>query len=185
VGRRAPLTVAEPGQRDDQQALDDQEHAGRPPEDAGEELVDRRTEIRPGLECGLRERAAAACNPQRNGEQPESVSRHGVESPRCRSRTNAPDSSTGSGGRQRTSDLALSSTRHGRHPPPPASRPWSRVPPRTGTGRRRNEPRVHRRRDPAWAARGGEDRKSTRLNSSHEWISYAVFCLKKKKTGNM
>src|SRR5207247_7838499 len=23
-----------------------------------------------------------------------------------------------------------------------------------------------------------EDRKSTRLNSSHEWISYAVFCLK-------
>src|SRR5207247_11286621 len=26
------------------------------------------------------------------------------------------------------------------------------------------------------------DRKSTRLNSSHEWISYAVFCLKKKNT---
>src|SRR5438105_10653172 len=26
------------------------------------------------------------------------------------------------------------------------------------------------------------DRKSTRLNSSHEWISYAVFCLKKKIT---
>src|SRR5205809_5121379 len=29
----------------------------------------------------------------------------------------------------------------------------------------------------AWA----EDRKSTRLNSSHGYISYAVFCLKKKK----
>src|SRR5262245_18879304 len=28
---------------------------------------------------------------------------------------------------------------------------------------------------------GGEDRKSTRLNSSHLGISYAVFCLKKKK----
>src|SRR5437762_5045223 len=27
----------------------------------------------------------------------------------------------------------------------------------------------------------GEDRKSTRLNSSHRCISYAVFCLKKKK----
>src|SRR3989442_11805566 len=27
----------------------------------------------------------------------------------------------------------------------------------------------------------GEDRKSTRLNSSHVRISYAVFCLKKKK----
>src|SRR5690348_17783187 len=30
--------------------------------------------------------------------------------------------------------------------------------------------------------RGGEDRKSTRLNSSHPSISYAVFCLKKKKS---
>src|SRR5687768_17838408 len=29
--------------------------------------------------------------------------------------------------------------------------------------------------------RGSEDRKSTRLNSSHGYISYAVFCLKKKK----
>src|SRR5947209_9109163 len=28
----------------------------------------------------------------------------------------------------------------------------------------------------------GKDRKSTRLNSSHANISYAVFCLKKKKT---
>src|SRR2546422_10522391 len=29
--------------------------------------------------------------------------------------------------------------------------------------------------------RRGGDRKSTRLNSSHGYISYAVFCLKKKK----
>src|SRR2546422_4923819 len=28
-----------------------------------------------------------------------------------------------------------------------------------------------------------QDRKSTRLNSSHGYISYAVFCLKKKKSG--
>src|SRR2546428_7051756 len=28
---------------------------------------------------------------------------------------------------------------------------------------------------------GSQDRKSTRLNSSHDQISYAVFCLKKKK----
>src|SRR5699024_12673880 len=37
-----------------------------------------------------------------------------------------------------------------------------------------------------WAGRpesdDGKDRKSTRLNSSHVSISYAVFCLKKKKT---
>src|SRR5262245_62770182 len=31
------------------------------------------------------------------------------------------------------------------------------------------------------ARRGSSDRKSTRLNSSHLGISYAVFCLKKKK----
>src|SRR5437773_7995319 len=36
-----------------------------------------------------------------------------------------------------------------------------------------------RRRDGALP--DGEDRKSTRLNSSHITISYAVFCLKKKK----
>src|SRR2546422_3437627 len=49
--------------------------------------------------------------------------------------------------------------------------------------------------DPAWEVLVGqlarrehdlavlavEDRKSTRLNSSHGYISYAVFCLKKKK----
>src|SRR2546427_6870984 len=37
---------------------------------------------------------------------------------------------------------------------------------------------VHGRRDRPLASR---DRKSTRLNSSHSQISYAVFCLKKKK----
>src|SRR5438105_5485814 len=39
--------------------------------------------------------------------------------------------------------------------------------------------RSHRTVAPAFAPT--IDRKSTRLNSSHEWISYAVFCLKKKK----
>src|SRR5207244_11898615 len=33
---------------------------------------------------------------------------------------------------------------------------------------------------PFWS-QGKRDRKSTRLNSSHQIISYAVFCLKKKK----
>src|SRR2546422_6506037 len=32
-----------------------------------------------------------------------------------------------------------------------------------------------------WPHRTRGDRKSTRLNSSHGYISYAVFCLKKKK----
>src|SRR5258708_27178952 len=39
-------------------------------------------------------------------------------------------------------------------------------------------------RDGGWSAIGFRrpaDRKSTRLNSSHQIISYAVFCLKKKK----
>src|SRR5437867_10275255 len=50
-------------------------------------------------------------------------------------------------------------------------------------------PPLHLRRDTAGTRRrrfalfGLEpDRKSTRLNSSHRTISYAVFCLKKKKT---
>src|SRR2546422_8616311 len=55
--------------------------------------------------------------------------------------------------------------------------------------------RVARGRGVTWAPAGatdqrragtrrnqkGRDRKSTRLNSSHGYISYAVFCLKKKK----
>src|SRR2546427_12251513 len=45
------------------------------------------------------------------------------------------------------------------------------------------EPRGAAGRDPRGGAGrgGGGDRKSTRLNSSHSQISYAVFCLKKKK----
>src|SRR3712207_7006273 len=55
---------------------------------------------------------------------------------------------------------------------------------------RRRGPGVTGRCDPsatqlygsgATGRRGPEDRKSTRLNSSHANISYAVFCLKKKK----
>src|SRR5207248_8630887 len=37
------------------------------------------------------------------------------------------------------------------------------------------------RMDPELARQAIQDRKSTRLNSSHRTISYAVFCLKKKK----
>src|SRR5574339_914051 len=40
------------------------------------------------------------------------------------------------------------------------------------------------RRGRAAGAGGVQDRKSTRLNSSHQAISYAVFCLKKKKKKN-
>src|SRR5207245_3221919 len=44
-------------------------------------------------------------------------------------------------------------------------------------GRPRSAPSAHNRACPAC-----RDRKSTRLNSSHGSISYAVFCLKKKNT---
>src|SRR3712207_8809469 len=44
--------------------------------------------------------------------------------------------------------------------------------------RRQADAVVH---DPQLAPALDEDRKSTRLNSSHANISYAVFCLKKKK----
>src|SRR5690554_7393532 len=53
--------------------------------------------------------------------------------------------------------------------------------PLPGPGRhgRRGEGRAHA--GDARAVLLGADRKSTRLNSSHVRISYAVFCLKKKK----
>src|SRR5258708_25327742 len=55
--------------------------------------------------------------------------------------------------------------------------------------RRRRDLRILIRRDVASRGAIGDlvalqrDRKSTRLNSSHQIISYAVFCLKKKKAG--
>src|SRR2546422_8389047 len=57
----------------------------------------------------------------------------------------------------------------------------------TSGWRRRSGTRRARRGDAPLAPpscrhrRGERDRKSTRLNSSHGYISYAVFCLKKKK----
>src|SRR3712207_8994094 len=54
-------------------------------------------------------------------------------------------------------------------------------PRRRGGGPRPVQLRGRRRRRYRGPRRpGGEDRKSTRLNSSHANISYAVFCLKKK-----
>src|SRR5690349_24017831 len=55
-----------------------------------------------------------------------------------------------------------------------SDRPYHRGP-AAGAGRAQRETRRAR------AAARGQDRKSTRLNSSHVEISYAVFCLKKKK----
>src|SRR2546422_6806658 len=55
------------------------------------------------------------------------------------------------------------------------------VPLRSTRGRDRDAHRVIHR-DPPHAARRWSDRKSTRMNSSHGYISYAVFCLKKKIT---
>src|SRR3989475_5521981 len=53
------------------------------------------------------------------------------------------------------------------------------LPPTASPPRPPSPPSSPRRR---WGlAVGGRDRKSTRLNSSHSQISYAVFCLKKKK----
>src|SRR5207247_10090720 len=61
---------------------------------------------------------------------------------------------------------------------PDAARPLRRARPRL----LRQDVRVERPaalRSPQLKGHLRRDRKSTRLNSSHEWISYAVFCLKK------
>src|SRR5438309_3450240 len=76
-----------------------------------------------------------------------------------------------------------------RRPPRPTLFPYTTL---FRSGRRRRSLDLHRRSGRHADARGGaapllprrvsrEDRKSTRLNSSHSSISYAVFCLKKKK----
>src|SRR5438477_1890739 len=62
-------------------------------------------------------------------------------------------------------------------PPPHRSHSPESAPPHPGAQRLRLP--VHARRS---ALHRAADRKSTRLNSSHMSISYAVFCLKKKKT---
>src|SRR3712207_7339930 len=54
---------------------------------------------------------------------------------------------------------------------------------RRGRGPAEDAPVVER--EPAAVAPALQDRKSTRLNSSHANISYAVFCLKKKKQNNI
>src|SRR5579872_7578153 len=64
--------------------------------------------------------------------------------------------------------------------------PRSTLFPYTTLFRSRRTSRRHRcdRRSARRHARARRDRKSTRLNSSHVRISYAVFCLKKKKEQN-
>src|SRR5437867_6701514 len=63
-----------------------------------------------------------------------------------------------------------------------ARSPTSRGRPRPSSGSRRCYQRVSDSAGVAsWRGRTSRDRKSTRLNSSHRTISYAVFCLKKKK----
>src|SRR5438067_10791012 len=58
-----------------------------------------------------------------------------------------------------------------------------RIRPRRADACRRDLPRLGQRTPVRILATlgSGQDRKSTRLNSSHVSISYAVFCLKKKK----
>src|SRR5215203_7089631 len=63
--------------------------------------------------------------------------------------------------------------------------PRSTLFPYTTLFRSRRPPGRCRRPSPAASARGRRDRKSTRLNSSHANISYAVFCLKKKKQNKL
>src|SRR5436189_1635226 len=73
-----------------------------------------------------------------------------------------------------------------RRPPRSTLFPYTtlfRSPPQPPALRHRAEQVHHARGRAAPGAGWGGDRKSTRLNSSHRCISYAVFCLKKKNNG--
>src|SRR3712207_8821764 len=63
----------------------------------------------------------------------------------------------------------------------PISRHRPAARPRRGTSPRSREPIRNAARLRVLGPRRERDRKSTRLNSSHANISYAVFCLKKKQ----
>src|SRR5258708_29721624 len=71
---------------------------------------------------------------------------------------------------------AVRSSPHGRTPPAREQALFAGAPGGVARGER-----TALCEQPTYANRA-EDRKSTRLNSSHQIISYAVFCLKKKKT---
>src|SRR5437763_2406415 len=77
-----------------------------------------------------------------------------------------------------SSDVCSSDLRNPLRSPPPKYR---------GRGKKARQQRSTTARSPQPLKRPGRktparrDRKSTRLNSSHRCISYAVFCLKKKK----
>src|SRR2546429_7091045 len=64
-----------------------------------------------------------------------------------------------------------------RRPPRSTLFPYTTLFRSRGTGCRH----IRRGRSAHRLGSNGRDRKSTRLNSSHGYISYAVFCLKKKK----
>src|SRR5438309_7968740 len=70
------------------------------------------------------------------------------------------------------------------NPPPPFAHPLGGTPSELGRWRESSVmPPGCRAAPRAWRSQGcrhKSDRKSTRLNSSHSSISYAVFCLKKK-----
>src|SRR5207244_11831790 len=100
--------------------------------------------------------------------------------PRPRSLSSLPSFPT-----RRSSDLAPDRVRvadsRGDGEPPDGGVPTTRGPARLGDprgpGPAKRDDRAPARRA---AGRHPPDRKSTRLNSSHQIISYAVFCLKKK-----
>src|SRR5687768_17942309 len=69
--------------------------------------------------------------------------------------------------------------------PPPSERPAPKMSAAAAAWAHAGIGRLHQRPGLSTVAEfAGGDRKSTRLNSSHGYISYAVFCLKKKKKQN-
>src|SRR2546422_7730932 len=87
----------------------------------------------------------------------------------------------GDGGRKVLRPLRVSGSLGRRHPHPHEETGARRIAPPSSLARRVTGSGPYTARISGCSPR---DRKSTRLNSSHGYISYAVFCLKKKKRNN-
>src|SRR5437899_10947229 len=161
---------------------------------AGEPGWDSAGEPHPGSEYGSEAASRGSADQTSVGQQFHQTLRQGLYRAGGRAAAGGDDQRSGAvqglptqGGRPAgRTGLAANAAGYRRSAPPGRSLAKSPGPLLRRAGQRRRQRHPGGTAGPAHGAdpvesNPGEDRKSTRLNSSHLGISYAVFCLKKKK----